>query len=106
MTTRTCPRCGCTDDHACVERNGLPCSWVPGSDLCSKCYNRNPGPGTFSVCAWCKANNAIDPKSRPLYCWRCHHRADVPTPACSCPTCVPQTQLTMFQDLGARHQDQ
>lgn len=36
---RRCRVCGCTDDDCsgCIERTGVPCSWVD-VDLCSACY--------------------------------------------------------------------
>jgi hypothetical protein len=37
MNARTCQRCGCTDDHACVDTLLGPCYWV-GPDQCSSCY--------------------------------------------------------------------
>lgn len=33
---RTCRKCGCTADHACLDRYGNPCFWVE-EDLCSEC---------------------------------------------------------------------
>ncbi len=33
---RVCRICGCTDDNACLGRDGAPCHWVTG-DLCSAC---------------------------------------------------------------------
>jgi hypothetical protein len=33
---RKCRNCGCTDDRACLDRIGFPCSWV-ADDLCSAC---------------------------------------------------------------------
>jgi hypothetical protein len=35
---RACRVCGCTDEdcRGCIERTGLPCSWVE-DDLCSAC---------------------------------------------------------------------
>lgn len=38
-TARTCRICGCTDDHACRTKAGLPCSWVK-PDLCSACAEK------------------------------------------------------------------
>lgn len=54
----------------------------------------------YTTCPWCGANNARDPAGRPLFCWRCHHRPDVPKAGCTCPACVPQGQLDMFQTLN------
>ena len=33
---RVCRVCGCTDNFACVDDNGQPCSWV-AAELCSHC---------------------------------------------------------------------
>lgn len=33
---RACRQCGCTDEKACVDEAGTPCSWVE-PDLCSAC---------------------------------------------------------------------
>ncbi|QWA09575.1 hypothetical protein GTU79_19755 [Sodalis ligni] len=38
----TCIKCGCTDDHACVDENGVACHWVKvdraaGTGICSQC---------------------------------------------------------------------
>ncbi len=35
-TAFVCRICGCTDDNACLGRDGAPCHWVTG-DLCSAC---------------------------------------------------------------------
>ncbi|PFG16308.1 hypothetical protein ATK74_0842 [Propionicimonas paludicola] len=35
LTVRVCAGCGCTDDNACVTREG-PCWWI-NDDLCSAC---------------------------------------------------------------------
>jgi hypothetical protein len=35
--TRTCERCGCTDDAPC-RRDGVACGWH-GDDLCSFCMD-------------------------------------------------------------------
>jgi hypothetical protein len=31
-----CRVCGCTERHACVDENGIACTWVE-VDLCSAC---------------------------------------------------------------------
>jgi hypothetical protein len=33
---RTCRKCDCTEDKACIGNDGLPCHWV-SQDLCSVC---------------------------------------------------------------------
>ena len=33
---RTCRRCGCCDDHACIDEWDEACHWVE-ADLCSAC---------------------------------------------------------------------
>jgi len=33
---RACRKCGCTEDHACMDNYGNPCFWVE-EDLCSEC---------------------------------------------------------------------
>jgi hypothetical protein len=38
----TCIKCGCTDDHACVDDHGVACHWVKvdrsaGTGICSQC---------------------------------------------------------------------
>jgi hypothetical protein len=33
---RKCRVCGCTETTPCLDRGGMPCSWVAG-DLCSAC---------------------------------------------------------------------
>ncbi|WP_213993815.1 hypothetical protein [Sodalis sp. dw_96] len=38
----TCIKCGCNDDHACVNENDTPCHWVKvdraaGTGICSQC---------------------------------------------------------------------
>lgn len=32
-----CRICGCTDDEACVDLDGQPCTWVDDG-LCSACF--------------------------------------------------------------------
>jgi hypothetical protein len=34
-----CRECGCTDDDACLDEDGGPCSWVE-ANLCSACAPR------------------------------------------------------------------
>lgn len=44
---RSCRVCGCTDDDCsqCIEKTGMPCSWVE-DDLCSACVGEGlPKPG-------------------------------------------------------------
>jgi Zn finger protein HypA/HybF involved in hydrogenase expression len=65
----------------------------------------NPGPGTFTVCAWCHADNRLTDSSAPIYCANCHHRADAPRENCTCPDCIAPRQLDMLQGLGVRHRD-
>jgi hypothetical protein len=41
-STCTCIKCGCTDDHACVDDHGVACHWVKvdraaGTGICSQC---------------------------------------------------------------------
>jgi hypothetical protein len=36
---RACRMCGCSENDACVDRQGRPCSWV-AFDLCSHCAGR------------------------------------------------------------------
>ncbi len=38
----TCVGCGCTDDHACLDKNSKPCSWLK--------VNRETGMGVCSCC--------------------------------------------------------
>jgi hypothetical protein len=74
----------------------------------------NPGPGTFTVCAWCRADNQLTDSSAPIHCWSCGHRADRPRRAikgtsiegCDCAQCqgTPGDQLDMFQGLGVHIQ--
>ena len=33
-----CRKCGCEQQHACVDLNGVPCHWVT-STLCSHCFD-------------------------------------------------------------------
>lgn len=33
---RACRRCGCTERNACMK-DGEPCSWVGGADVCTVC---------------------------------------------------------------------
>jgi hypothetical protein len=35
---RKCRVCGCTDNRACVDENGVPCHWIE-PDLCSACVD-------------------------------------------------------------------
>lgn len=48
MKTRTCIRCGCTDNDCrqCIERTGTPCHWV-SEDLCSACDFRIEANGQY-----------------------------------------------------------
>lgn len=33
-----CQVCGCTDDRACIDDNGIPCTWVDETHtLCTAC---------------------------------------------------------------------
>jgi len=36
LDVRECRLCGCTDEDACVDAAGVPCSWTE-DDLCSVC---------------------------------------------------------------------
>jgi len=36
MKNKRCRICGCDDDHACIDNDWMPCSWVE-KDLCSEC---------------------------------------------------------------------
>lgn len=33
---RCCRMCGCTDERACVDEDGIPCAWAE-PDLCTSC---------------------------------------------------------------------
>ncbi len=41
IETQACRVCGCTDldCRCCIERTGMPCSWVE-DNLCSACVER------------------------------------------------------------------
>lgn len=59
---RTCRVCGCTDDDCsqCVERTGMPCSWVE-DDLCSACNVEPPVKALDDDCPRCKIPWALCP---------------------------------------------
>lgn len=53
----TCRECGCTDDNACVDLFGFPCSFVK-SDLCSECYLEDETPLDLGLCCACREQPA------------------------------------------------
>lgn len=36
MKEQTCKKCGCTENNACVDKDGVSCYWVE-DNLCSEC---------------------------------------------------------------------
>lgn len=50
MAQRSCERCGCTGDHACVVA-GIPCVWV-GETLCSACASVTELADSEVGCVW------------------------------------------------------
>lgn len=43
-----CRFCGCTNEHACFGKDGMPCSWVSvdryaGLGVCSRCASKHSG---------------------------------------------------------------
>lgn len=54
MKPRSCRICGCTDDDCsqCVEKTGMPCSWVE-DDLCSACHVEPPVKALADDCPRC-----------------------------------------------------
>lgn len=41
QSRRRCHRCGCDEEHACVDRELTPCHWISRT-LCSHCADRVP----------------------------------------------------------------